>query len=208
MFKVFRDIRLPDIFTFLNLTFGFSGIYCVFSNPHLSYQFLFASVIMDGADGFVASKCGKGIFGKDLDSLADAVSFGVFPALMISNLGNSVVYLVIAMIYLLAGVLRLARFNVLSVNNFIGYPITASALMIGSMLYLGFGSSIVVATALVLSVFMVCDVEYMKIKNKPALSALGFVVIVTSLIVKQVAYLMLIATILYIISPLFNKVIK
>jgi len=208
MFKVFKDIRLPDIFTFLNLTFGFSGIYCVFSNPNLSYQFLFASVIMDGADGFVASKCGKGIFGKDLDSLADAVSFGVLPALMIANLGNSTVYPAIAMIYLLAGVLRLARFNVLSVNNFIGYPITASALMIGSMLYLGFGSSIVVATALVLSVFMVCDVEYTKIKNKPVLSTVGFVVIVTSLIVKHIAYLMLIATILYLLSPLLNRVIK
>ncbi len=207
MFSVFRDVKLPDIFTFLNLTFGFSGIYYTFSDPHLSYQFLFASVLMDGADGMVASKCGKGVFGKDLDSLADAVSFGVLPALIIANLGSSAIYFVIAIIYLLAGVLRLARFNVLSVNNFIGYPITASALMIGSMLYLGIDVSIVTAVAFVLSVVMVCDVEYMKVRNKPVLLVVA-VVILSSLLVNQVAYLTLIATILYLLSPLLDKVIK
>jgi CDP-diacylglycerol--serine O-phosphatidyltransferase len=206
MFKVFRDVKLPDVFTFLNLTFGFSGIYCIFSNPVFSYHFLFASVIMDGADGMVASKFGKGILGKDLDSLADAVSFGVLPALMIANLGDSVAYLAIAMLYLLTGILRLARFNVLSVTNFIGYPITASALMIASMLYLGFDSSIVVATALILSMFMICDVEYVKVRNKPVLLVVGLVII-ASFFIQQMAYLTLIAAFLYLLSPL-RKVIK
>jgi len=107
MFSVLKDVKLPDVFTFLNLTFGFSGIYCFFTNPSMSYQFLFASVIMDGADGFIAERCGKGVLGKDLDSLADAVSFGVLPALIIASFGS----VIVALMYLVAGVLRLARFK-------------------------------------------------------------------------------------------------
>jgi CDP-diacylglycerol--serine O-phosphatidyltransferase len=205
MFRIFWEIRIPDVFTFLNLTFGFAGIYCVFTKPELSIIFLFIAVLMDGADGLLATSHGKGVLGKDLDSLADIVSFGVLPALLIAL--NSLLCLAIALIFLLSGILRLARFNVVNRENFMGYPITASALIIGSMVYLNFDFSYIASAALILSAFMVCDLEYLRIKDYLVLSVVA-IVIVSSFIVKDAAYAILALTILYLLSPFPKQVMK
>lgn len=205
MFEIFREIKLPDIFTFLNLIFGFAGIYYIFIDLHFSVIFLFTSVLMDGADGLVAARYGKGMLGEDLDSLADAVSFGVLPALMISVFSPT--HLAIAMIFLLMGVLRLARFNVLKTEDFIGYPITSSALMIGSMIYLGIDSLSIAVLTLIVSVFMVCDLEYLRIKDPVILSVMA-IVIVSSFIVRDAAYVILAAAIFYLLSPIPKKVMQ
>jgi CDP-diacylglycerol--serine O-phosphatidyltransferase len=205
MFEIFREIKLPDIFTFLNLIFGFAGIYYIFIDLHFSVIFLFTSVLMDGADGLVAARYGKGMLGEDLDSLADAVSFGVLPALMISVLSPT--HLAIAMIFLLMGVLRLARFNVLKTEDFIGYPITSSALMIGSIIYLGIDSLSIAVLTLIVSVFMVCDLEYLRIKDPVILSVMA-IVIVSSFIVRDAAYVILAAAIFYLLSPIPKKVMQ
>jgi|Deesub1362A_J573_1020465.scaffolds.fasta_scaffold00401_29 CDP-diacylglycerol--serine O-phosphatidyltransferase len=196
MFKILYEIRVADIFTFLNLFFGFAGIMYLFQDIYTSIQFLFIAALMDGADGFIASRVGEGSLGKILDSLADVVSFGVLPALMISLAG----YIWIALIFLLTGIVRLARFSILKRENFVGYPITSSALMIASMFYLDFHINIIAGVGLVLSLFMLSDIEYIKIKDKVILFVVA-VVIISTFIVKDAAYVILTLTLLYIVSP-------
>jgi CDP-diacylglycerol--serine O-phosphatidyltransferase len=196
MFKILYEIKICDLFTFLNLSFGFAGILYLFQDITISILFLFISALMDGADGFIASKYGEGSLGKVLDSLADIVSFGILPAAMISMKG----YFVVALIFLLTGILRLARFSVYNRENFIGYPITASALMIASMLYLNFDIEVVVVSTLILSAFMLSDIEYVKVREKVILSVLA-IVIVSSFVVKDAAYVIIALTLLYLVSP-------
>ncbi|MFP3908549.1 MAG: CDP-alcohol phosphatidyltransferase family protein [Halobacteriota archaeon] len=201
MFKILSEIRISDFFTFLNLFFGFMGILYLFQDVTMSVKFLFISAIMDGADGFIASRIGEGSLGKPLDSLADAVSFGVLPALMIALSGH----MAVAVAFLLTGVLRLARFNVLKKEDFVGYPITASAIVIASMFYLNFDILTVEAMAVVLAIFMILDIEYLKIRDNVILFVFA-VVIISSFVVRDAAYAVLAMTLLYLASPFPGKV--
>jgi CDP-diacylglycerol--serine O-phosphatidyltransferase len=82
--------------------------------------FLIAAMIFDALDGYVARLTGTaGPFGAELDSLCDAVSFGCAPAFLLIQLGPTweqplwhQVLVVAATLFLLATILRLARFNV------------------------------------------------------------------------------------------------
>lgn len=73
-------------------------------------------------------------FGIQLDSLADTVSFGVFPAvILLSVTGGSIPGIIIACFYVFAGIMRLGWFNVTTEDNrgfYQGLPITFSALII------------------------------------------------------------------------------
>jgi CDP-diacylglycerol---serine O-phosphatidyltransferase len=118
---------------------------------------ILAAVIFDSLDGRLARMGGRtSLFGAEFDSLADVVSFGMTPALMVfflilapredyqwfRELGW-----VIAFIYLLCGAVRLARFNVItnpllhraeseSSKDFVGLPIPAAAGTVASLVLL------------------------------------------------------------------------
>jgi len=111
---------------------------------HTAIWCILASCIFDALDGRLARLGGhESAFGREFDSLADIVSFGVAPALMVyrivlhefPNAGW-----VIASVYLICGALRLARFNCLAAANaeaankeFRGFPIPAAAGVIASI---------------------------------------------------------------------------
>jgi CDP-diacylglycerol--serine O-phosphatidyltransferase len=113
-------------------------------NIHQAIWLILASCIFDLLDGRLARLGGsESPFGREFDSLADIVSFGVAPALMVYKI---VLFefprtgWVIASIYLVCGALRLARFNCLAAMNstsankeFTGFPIPAAAGMIASL---------------------------------------------------------------------------
>ena len=99
---------------------------------------IWAAAIFDFTDGFAARLLKvKSSLGKELDSLADMISFGVLPALIIFNLidlnnGNYLKYL--ALLIVVASALRLAKFNIDDRQNlgFIGLPTPASAIIVSS----------------------------------------------------------------------------
>jgi CDP-diacylglycerol--serine O-phosphatidyltransferase len=113
-------------------------------NIHRAIWLILASCIFDLLDGRLARLGGsESPFGREFDSLADIVSFGVAPALMVYKI---VLFefprtgWIIASIYLVCGALRLARFNCLAALNstsankeFTGFPIPAAAGMIASL---------------------------------------------------------------------------
>src|ERR1700736_3060271 len=150
---------LPNLMTAGNLFCGFTatlkileGALLQSSNPdaagdlfHTAIWFILAAFFFDLLDGRLARLGGhESMFGREFDSLADVVSFGVAPALMVYRIVLQEfprACWIIAFIYLTCGALRLARFNTVSANHngsgsdksFTGFPIPAAAGLVASI---------------------------------------------------------------------------
>ena len=101
------------------------------------------AIVLDLLDGRIARMTGTtSEFGAELDSLADAISFGVAPALLVYTWGLSGVPRagwLAAFLFVMCGVLRLARFNVqknvVDGRFFVGLPIPAAAGQLAALVY-------------------------------------------------------------------------
>ena len=150
---------LPNLMTAGNLIFGFLAVLKIFqgSIEHeiggadwmhyyvISVQCILVACLFDLLDGRLARLGGKeSPFGREFDSLADIVSFGVAPALLVFKIVlfalPSRIGWLIAVFYLLCGALRLARFNIAATyhlgsgsRHFTGFPIPAAAGLISSI---------------------------------------------------------------------------
>lgn len=95
------------------------------------------AAVTDGMDGIVARRGRSSSFGENLDSLADAVSFCTVPALLVADtlLGAAE-----GLLFLLAGLLRLARFNVeIPETGFQGLPSTGAGVVLVLTMVSGYG---------------------------------------------------------------------
>lgn len=133
---------VPNAVTLANIAFGFLGIVAAAEGQfERACLFLFSGALCDLLDGRLARALGAtSKFGMELDSLSDAVSFGIAPAVLIylsvlRQLGA--LGAVIAVVYALCGALRLARYNVtsdrMSELTFLGCPIPIAGGYILSM---------------------------------------------------------------------------
>lgn len=133
----FRQIA-PNMVTSGNLLCGLFSLILVLHGRIVPAAWLiFFAVIFDGFDGKVARMLGGGSqFGLEFDSLADLVSFGVAPAILLYQVSVKSLYLVgafAACFFALCVALRLARFNVVHVPGpFQGLPCPAGGLFVSS----------------------------------------------------------------------------
>ncbi len=129
---------LPSLVTAGNAVFGFlSIVYTLKEKYYFAALFIFFAALFDFFDGRVARALKVASeFGTELDSLADTISFGVAPALLIYSWGLKGLEpfsIIIASIFVLGGIIRLARFNVIhlhnpeSINTYAGLPIPMAA---------------------------------------------------------------------------------
>jgi len=159
--------HIANVFTLLNLFFGCLAVVFILHNgidieytregeqfvkltENLCMASLFIGIaaVIDFLDGFVARLMNAhSELGKQLDSLADVVSFGVAPGMIFyqflrmgfiresEGLDASVVWLLPAFIFTCAGAYRLARFNIDTTQcyGFKGVPIPAAALVVASL---------------------------------------------------------------------------
>jgi archaetidylserine synthase len=183
--NVFRVIRLADIFSLLNGLFGFGAILAAsLGNMGFSVLLVILSAVADGFDGFLARRTKASELGAGLDSLADLISFGVAPAvLVIKTFDMSAPILAASMIYLTCGILRLARFNISADNDrsFEGIPITASGLTVAASNLSKNSSDLTLILMIVLAALMVCSIPYPKIRDIKALIAFGLVLLVAAI---------------------------
>lgn len=136
--------HIPNSLTCLNLLCGMGGIYFVLAGE-LTYgaYFIFAAAFFDFFDGFAARllKANSEI-GKQLDSLADLVTFGVLPAFIVFKMLEWIhpeSYLPFLAFFIgIQSALRLAKFNVdvRQSDRFIGVPTPANALLISTLPFL------------------------------------------------------------------------
>ncbi|MCF8361898.1 MAG: CDP-diacylglycerol--serine O-phosphatidyltransferase [Prolixibacteraceae bacterium] len=141
----------PNFLTILNLLSGVVGIYFALnSNIKIAVIFMFAGAFFDFFDGFAARWLKvSGEMGKQLDSLADVITFGVLPgALMFSIQKHLItdfsfatlaplewVFVLSPLCIPALSALRLAKFNIDSrqTKSFIGLPTPANALLVASV---------------------------------------------------------------------------
>lgn len=149
---------LPNLFTAGNLFCGFLALTRIVEADPGSANFnavirtalgyILLACILDLLDGRVARMGGfESPFGREFDSLADIVSFGVAPAFLVHRIVLKPVFVnhpqvgwFIASIYVICGAFRLARFNCLAAQAgtgggkyFLGFPIPAAAGMVASL---------------------------------------------------------------------------
>ncbi len=148
--------HIPNIITALNLSCGFISILFVLAgDPITGAYIIFLAAIFDFFDGFAARLLGAySEIGKQLDSLADMVSFGVAPALLFVTIIKSAIelpetnagisgivesFVVFSPVLLvLASGFRLARFNIdeNQEREFIGLPTPASGIFFSSLAFI------------------------------------------------------------------------
>ncbi len=125
--------HIPNLFTFGNLFCGFLSLHFSMNGDVRNATILiFIAIMLDAVDGRIARILGvANDLGKQLDSLADIVSFGVAPAYLVAYTylnGLGIWGLILTAVFPLFGAYRLARFNLTkteeSLEYFTGIPIT------------------------------------------------------------------------------------
>lgn len=198
---------LPNMMTAGNLVCGFFAVLTIFQGILMAttkeggYEFalakpfyekaillIFASCVFDLLDGRLARLGGKeSPFGREFDSLADVISFGMAPSMLMAK---AVVFEIgdvgwwLACIYVLCGAIRLARFNCIAASpnhkpgdvDFRGLPIPMAAGFISSMTFLviyfnegeknlGAWKWVLAGAMLGISLLMVSGIRYPSFKN-------------------------------------------
>ena len=234
---------LPNLLTAGNLFCGFVALtYIVEANLtpmddgrinwmpiKLALGFILLACIFDLFDGRVARMGGhESPFGREFDSLADLISFGVAPAFLVHRIvlrdvfGDEYAEIgwFIASIYLICGAFRLARFNCLSTMNtpgaskdFLGFPIPSAAGLVASLTLfiiklnekeknLGHWGYLLPVVLVFLSAMMVSEVRYPSFKSLGLRSSTTFLKIVVGALFLG-CLLILREKILYYVLPLF-----
>jgi CDP-diacylglycerol---serine O-phosphatidyltransferase len=153
-FSMIREFHLADWFTLANAVCGTGAIFSMLTYlqttnvTHIYFAggLVFAALVFDVLDGRIARWRQKTSgMGRELDSLADVISFGVAPAVIGYGCGMQGLYDRIVLIYFVAcGVSRLARYNITAealsegggkVKYFEGTPIPTSLLLVMLMLW-------------------------------------------------------------------------
>ncbi len=180
-----KNIRyiFPNTLTIINLLLGCAAIITVFKgqNEYNAGWLIFLAALFDFLDGFVARALNaKSDFGIQLDSLADVVSFGVAPTVIlfnwiilvltkqsdqstfevISSRFDQDLLLFCSMFFIIAAAIRLARYNVADTGKsvFRGLPTPAAAMVVASIwLILGSTESEAIR-AIILNIYFVLTV--------------------------------------------------
>src|SRR5437868_639742 len=189
---------LPSLFTTANIAFGYYAILQIthatvadswhFDNAAKAIGF---AVMFDGLDGRIARMTGTSSdFGRELDSLADVITFGVAPALLAwtwgfrqlpvnqGDLYNKLLQFgaIASFLFLMAGASRLARFNISSnpqpsnpgrpgKKYFVGMPIPAGAGVIAAVVHFSEGAPITSWWTAVTWILMVVAVGYLMVST-------------------------------------------
>ena len=127
----------------MNLLCGILGVIFTFQGAlDLAFYLMILAAVFDFLDGFSARMLkAYSPMGKELDSLADLISFGLLPALMIHRRlvegGMTGFWIYVPVIICIFSALRLAKFNVddRQGENFLGLPTPACAMWCGSLIY-------------------------------------------------------------------------
>ena len=153
-FSMIRGFHLADFLTLANAACGVAAVFCAMiyvADPLLRYFLVAAALapaalVFDTLDGRVARwRQQHSALGRELDSLADVISFGVAPATLAFAAGMRGAWDWVALIYFVCcGVSRLARYNVTAeslseggdkVKYFEGTPIPTSVLLVGILAF-------------------------------------------------------------------------
>jgi CDP-diacylglycerol--serine O-phosphatidyltransferase len=172
---------VPSLFTTGNLLCGYIAVIRSLEGEfYWAAVALFIAALLDRVDGWVARLTGTSSdFGVQLDSIADMISFGMAPAVLVyawALAGQPRPWTLAPFLYLAAGAARLARFNIQSPGQdkryFVGLPIPAAACALAACVFYSparvtdpLASGLVAVLVATLSALMVSKVRYRSFKE-------------------------------------------
>ncbi len=135
---------LPSLFTVGNMFCGYACVaHAMRGELETGALLIGVAIVLDMLDGRIARLTGTtSAFGREFDSLADVVSFGMAPALLVFRWGLEPLGRLgwaVGFVFVSAGAIRLARFNIQANSDkryFVGMPIPAAAAVPASTVYL------------------------------------------------------------------------
>jgi len=230
---IFIKRNIPNLITLGNLTCGLLSIVLAFEGKlAIAGAFIFYGAILDFFDGFSAGLLNvNSELGKQLDSMADMVTFGVAPGIIMYHLIGLTIEeklgisyeLTIALIAFLIPIfsaIRLAKFNIdtRQTSSFIGLPTPAAAIYIASLPVIGtnFSLELLIISTIILSLLLVAELPLFSLKiskrenMKSQLNIIRILFLISSIIllfVLQFASIPFIV-ILYIFLSIINNLIK
>lgn len=159
---------LPNLFTLSNLTLGVLSLLMTFNGKYaLASIFILCAALIDRYDGRVARSLGvSSEIGKELDSLADLVSFGVAPSMLICLIYKltslNIIGYILVVIFPVSGAYRLARYNTIKFENvFSGIPITIAGSVLSLYALITYKS----ANNLAITVIIILSLSYLMISK-------------------------------------------
>lgn len=212
-------LGVPDAISLLNMAFGFLAILMAVNNQlSLASVFVLIAIVFDSIDGWVARKTNRVDhfgFGKNIDSLADIVSFGVAPGVILYSIGLSIsgwtAYFsaIVSLCLLVCGILRLTRYNVIAgkinFKGFIGFPIPGMAMILVSYYLSGlFNIYVAMILMLFISYLMISTIKYPKFDNMYGIVLGGLMILLLVLPIKiAISGVNIPALILFVLSIIY-----
>ena len=219
---------LPSVFTTGNLFLGFWAIVKTLDGDFAQAAPLIGgAVVLDMLDGRIARLTGtQSAFGAELDSLADTVSFGVAPALLAYGWALHVLPRAgwpAAFLFLVCGVLRLARFNVqqhvVDSRFFVGLPIPAAAALVAAIVLFvpdetlpRWAAVLVLALVVTLALLMVGTFRYHSFKGvdlrrrRRSISVLGIALVFLLVALEPKIFLLAVTSVYALSGPVLYLV--
>ncbi|MBI2546698.1 CDP-diacylglycerol--serine O-phosphatidyltransferase [Candidatus Woesearchaeota archaeon] len=165
--NMLKLVKAPDLVSLLSLAFAMLSIFSSIERDfNTAMFFMILSVVADYSDGMLARLMHRtGNFGKQVDSLADIIAFGVTPAVFgYMVLGRDTFTMAALVIFTCAGLLRLARYNISPASDYFeGLPITSSALLIPAA-YTLLPLNLLPYLYLLLAALMISSIKVSKLK--------------------------------------------
>jgi CDP-diacylglycerol--serine O-phosphatidyltransferase len=178
--------QIPNAITSMNVLCGVLGVIAAFKGDfHIAFYFMLAGAVCDFCDGLAARALNAySPMGKELDSLADLITFGLLPAIMLYKCMEwyhpGQWYCYVPLIIVVFSALRLAKFNIdeRQTENFIGLATPACAMLCGSFAAISYldimnvarpvteSTWIIPVASVILSLLLVSEIPMFSMKFK------------------------------------------
>ncbi len=218
-----KFIAISDIISLSNMTCGFfSVLSSINHNFELAALLMIFAIMFDSVDGWVARKTNRQDtlgFGKNIDSLSDAISFGVAPAIFVYSTINTTstiiqpIVILISLFIVICGVLRLTRYNVIAdlieTKDFIGFPIPGIAFILATYYLSGlYNIYVALILSVIVSLIMISTIIYPKFDNIPILAISVILIVLLILPFKIVLFAINIPALLLLLFCLYYLIIN
>lgn len=171
--------HIPNVITCLNLLSGSIAVYLATSNQFvIAFMFILLGAFFDFWDGLVARKLGvSSKLGIEMDSLADDITFGLAPSMMLMCYLKPIIgwWALIALLMAAFSALRLGKFNIdeRQTSSFLGLATPANAIFWGSITCLPYQAVCqpwmpwcLLAISLLSCWLLVCEIPFCSLKFK------------------------------------------
>ena len=172
-------LHIPNVITCLNLLSGSIAVYLATSNQFvIAFMFILLGAFFDFWDGLVARKLGvSSKLGIEMDSLADDITFGLAPSMMLMYYLKPIIgwWALIALLMAAFSALRLGKFNIdeRQTSSFLGLATPANAIFWGSITCLPYQAVCqpwmpwcLLAISLLSCWLLVCEIPFCSLKFK------------------------------------------